>query len=154
VIEAGAAWLEATGPARALRESVVLYPAVSLIHVLGIGLLIGGVTVLDLRLMGAWRQVSLAALAGPARTVAAVGIAIALPSGAALLAARATDYAANPFLVAKLAAILLALANLAILHRSLAWQGRVAGPRLVIGGAVSLACWLAAVSAGRLIAYW
>ena len=45
----------------------------------------------------------------------------------------------------------------AALRRSVAWRGAEDGAgarRLAVGGAVSLAAWLAAVSAGRMIAYW
>jgi hypothetical protein len=155
VIADWAAWLEATEPARALRDGVLLYPLVSLVHVLGIGLLLGTVVVMDLRLLGVWRTLALPVVVGPARTVAATGIAIALPSGAALLAARATDYVTNPFVAAKFIAILLALVNVCALHRSAAWRRRDGGSaRLALGGGISLACWLSAVASGRLIAYW
>lgn len=149
-----AAWLEATGPATALRDGPYVYPLVALAHVLGIALLVGAVAVLDLRLIGVWRHLPLHAVAGPARAVAAAGVALALPSGVALLSARATDYLDNPFLAAKLVFVALALVNLALLHRSAAWRNGTGGRRLAAAGATSLVCWLGAVAAGRFIAYW
>jgi len=55
----------------------------------------------------------------------------------------------------------LALLNIAIVHRLPAWKER-ANPdmsarhrrQLAIAGGTSLICWVAAISAGRMIAYW
>lgn len=148
-----AAWLQATAPAQLIGDSVWLYPAVNVAHVLGVALLFGAIAVLDLRLLGLWRASSLDAVARPVR-VAGFGLAAALLSGVALFAAQATDYVDNPFLYAKFAAIALALLNLALLHRSgaLARGRETAGLRAA--GGLSLLLWLAAVSLGRLIAYW
>ncbi len=152
-----AAWLEASGVARTLRDGLWLYPLVNLAHVLGIALLFGAVTLLDLRLMGAWRAVPLAALARPAIPLAAAGFVLAATSGAGLLSVKAVEYAQNPFLYAKFAAVGLAGVNAAALHASSAWRSGSAGAlprRLAVAGGTSLLCWLGAVAAGRMIAYW
>ena len=73
---------------------------------------------------------------------------------------RATEYVENPFLWAKFGAVALGLANLVALHGSAAWRSEDGGStprfrrRLALAGGVSLAAWIAAVSAGRMIAYW
>lgn len=155
-----AAWLEASLLARALRAGPWIYPLVNLAHLLGVALLLGAIAVLDLRLLGLWRGTPLAALARATVPVAGAGLALALLTGPALLVVQAREYAANPFLWIKFGAVAAALANLGALHRSEAWRGAVddaeARPprRLAVAGAVSLAAWLAAVSAGRMIAYW
>ena len=149
--------------ARFLRSGPWLYPLVNLAHVFGIALLVGAIAVLDLRLVGLWPDVPIAALARTTVPVAGAGLALALVTGPALFAVRATEYVENPFLWVKFGAVAVALANLGALHGSAAWRGNGGGEasrphrrrrRLALAGAVSLAAWLAAVSAGRMIAYW
>lgn len=155
-----AAWLEASALARLLRAGVWLYPLVNVAHVVGVALLLGAVTVLDLRLAGLWRSVPLRAIAHPTVRVAAGGFGLAAASGAALLSVHARDYLANPMLYLKFSAIALAGINALAVHRSPAWtrpdhDGRQASARrLAMAGIGSLACWLVAVTAGRMIAYW
>ncbi|MGZ8287524.1 MAG: DUF6644 family protein [Allosphingosinicella sp.] len=154
-IRAFALWLEATPVARVLQDSGWLYAGVNTLHVLAIALLVGSVMVLDLRLLGLWRSVPVAALARPTVAVAAAGLALAILSGAALLSVQATDYVDNPFLYAKFAAILVGLANIAILRWAKgAWTDDRHAPRHVWAGLLSLLAWLSALAAGRLIAYW
>jgi hypothetical protein len=155
-----AVWLEASLVARVLRSGPWLYPLVNLAHPLGIALLVGAIAALDLRLVGLWPEVPTAALARATVPVAGAGLALALLTGPALLAVRATEYVENPFLWAKFAAVAVGLANLGALHASAAWRsgdearGGARRRRFALAGAVSLAAWVAAVSAGRMIAYW
>jgi hypothetical protein len=93
--------------------------------------------------------------------VAAAGFAVAATSGIALLATKATEYGGNPFLYIKFPAIAVGVINALTLRLSPAWQAR--GTRdlsqrenryLAWVGATSLTCWLTAITAGRMIAYW
>ncbi|MBY0297124.1 MAG: DUF2214 domain-containing protein [Methylobacterium sp.] len=154
MIGEAAAWLQATALAQTLRASAWLYPLVNLTHLLGIALLFGAIAALDLRLLGVWRGVPLEALARPLVPVAGAGLGLALATGPLLLTVQAVDYAANPLLYAKFAAIGVGLVNIALLHRRAAWRAEAGGPRLRAAGLVSLASWLGAIAAGRLIAYW
>jgi hypothetical protein len=154
-----AVWLEASLLARTLKAGPWLYPLVNLAHLLGIALLVGAIAVLDLRLLGFWPDAPLPALARTTVPVAGTGLALALATGPAMFVVRATEYVDNPFLWAKLGAVAVGLANLAALHGSAAWRdGGEASPssrrRFALAGGVSLAAWIAAVSAGRMIAYW
>lgn len=159
-MEDAAAWLEASAVARALKAGPWVYPLANLAHLLGVALLLGAIAVLDLRLVGLWPGVPLPALARAAVPVSGTGLALALATGPALFAVRATEYVENPFLWAKLGALAVALANLGALRRSAAWRsggadtGGRARRRLALAGAVSLLAWVAAASAGRMIAYW
>ena len=156
------AWLEASAAGEFVRESGRwTYGLVNLAHVFGIALLFGGIATLDLRLLGAWRRIPIAALATPAIPIAATGLILALASGVLLLSAQAREYVANPFLYIKFAAIALGIVNIAALHFSGVWRAietASASPsgrtRLAFAGAASLACWIATISAGRMIAYW
>ena len=156
------AWLQGSALGHAMRESGVwTYGVVNLVHILGIATLFGSVLVLDLRLLGLWRNVSLPAISTPTVPVAATGFVIAAASGVCLLATKATEYIGNPFLFIKFPAIGLGLLNVAVLNCLPAWKQhkhRELSSReqstLAMFGGISLACWLAAVSAGRMIGYW
>ena len=155
-------WIEGTGLGHYMRESGPwTYAVVNLSHILGVATLFGSVLVLDLRLLGCWRRIPIAALASATMPVATVGFGIAALTGTALLATKATDYLNNPFFDIKFPAIALGLINVLILNLLPAWRAR--GTRelsraehrqLAVMGGISMACWLTAVSAGRMIGYW
>jgi hypothetical protein len=145
-----------------MRESGVwTYGIVNLGHILGIAVLFGAILILDLRLLGFWRALPLAALSRASVTAAAAGFMLAAASGIPMLATKAGDYIGNPFLLIKFPAIALALLNVLILHRSAAWRAhrvRDLKPperhRLAVHGGLSLGLWLTVITAGRMIGYW
>jgi hypothetical protein len=156
------AWLEASPLGEFMRESGRwTYGITNLLHVFGIALLFGAIAVMDLRLLGAWRRIPIASLRTPLIPVAATGLIVAFVSGVGLLATQATEYIGNPFLLIKFGALALGLLNIAGLRAAGFWThaqeaettpaGRM---RLTAAGAVSLACWITVVSAGRMIGYW
>ena len=146
----------------AMRNSGVwTYGVVNLFHILGVATLFGAVLVLDLRLLGLWRTVPIPSIAGPTVPVATTGFVIAALTGVGLLATKATEYAGNPFLLIKFPAIAVALLNVAVVTSRPAWKAMgVREPTpperrtLAVCGGVSLAAWLTAVGAGRMIGYW
>lgn len=155
-------WLEGSSLGQLMRSSGVwTYGVVNLFHIFGIATLFGSVLVFDLRLLGAWRRVPLASLERPALTLAAFGFVLAVTSGTALVSTNGSEYVGNPFLPIKLAAIGLGLVNVVAVQFLPAWRARAAEPhaprqRLALGvvGGASLACWVTAVAAGRMIGYW
>ena len=157
-----AVWLQASALGHFMRESGPwTYAIVNLAHIFGLASLFGAILILDLRLIGVWRRTPLAAIAQVAGPVAVCGFALAATTGAGLLATKATEYVGNPFLYVKLPVIAVGFANALILRRSAAW--RALGRRelsaresrqLAWMGGTSLVCWLTAITAGRLIAYW
>jgi hypothetical protein len=137
------------------------YAVVNLAHIIGVATLFGAVLVLDLRLLGAWRRFPLISLTTPLVPVASVGFALAIVSGVCLLAANATEYIGNPFLLVKFPAIALGVINVMALTASRAWRHRATLaphaplPRsFAVAGAISLTTWLTAIAAGRMIGYW
>jgi hypothetical protein len=156
------AWMQASTLGHFMRESNPwTYAIVNLCHVLGVATLFGSLVVLDLRLMGVWRRVPLATITDVAAPVAAFGFSLAVFTGVGLFATKATEYVGNPFLYVKFPAIGLGLINVLVLTRLRGWRDRATrelsrGERLQLGvvGGISLACWLTAIAAGRLIAYW
>lgn len=155
-------WAEASSLGQAMRESGPwTYAIVNVLHVLGVAALFGSVLVIDLRLLGVGRRVPIATVSAATTPITAAGLLIALITGPALFATRATVYIGNPFLLIKFPAIALGLLNLAALRVLPAWRAsgtralsRFEHRQLAAAGAVSLLCWLTAVAAGRLIGYW
>ena len=156
------AWLEGSALGHVMRDSGVwFYGIINLAHILGVATLFGSILILDLRLLGLWKHIPLAALSRPTVIMAGLGLAVAVLTGSGLLATKASEYVGNPFLAIKFPAIGLGLLNVWILHRSTAWRAhrtRALSTREVsqlraMGGA-SLVCWLTAISAGRMIGYW
>ncbi len=156
------AWLEASTLGHLMRESGVwTYAIVNLLHILGVASLFGAILTLDLSLVGIRRRMPLVALADATVPIATCGFALAVATGVGLFATKATDYYDNPFLYIKFAAIGAGLLNVMVLHLSPAWQQRKARElslaerrRLAWMGGTSLACWLTAITAGRMIGYW
>jgi hypothetical protein len=147
--------LEALGLASHLARSAPLYALASAGHVLGIGLLLGPILLVDLHLVGLLRR-----LDGPAllflRRAAAWGVALAAGTGLLLFAVRPFEYFGNPAMRLKLLVV-----ALAVLHAlALEWRWRVAPATLRPGsgatraaGLTSLLLWLAALGLGRWIAF-
>lgn len=155
-------WIQMSALGRFMRESGPwTYAIVNLAHILGIGSLFGAIVILDLRLVGLWRRTPLSALADVAAPVATIGFGLAATSGICLLASNATDYVGNPFVYIKFPAIAVGVINAVALTLSPAWQARDKRElsqrehrQLAWMGGTSLACWLTAIGAGRMIGYW
>jgi hypothetical membrane protein len=118
VLEAIAAWPLAA----ALRGSAFAYLLVNAIHIAAIGLLLGSIATLDLRLLGVFRSHPLGHLAPPLVRVAVAGFLCAVITGALLFSTRPTAHAENPAFLAKLALICVGLLNVAILRLNRRWM--------------------------------
>lgn len=138
-------------------ESAYAYPVANLVHLLGLIMLVGGIGVVDLRLVGAFRSLPIAALSRVLTPIAIIGLLLMVPSGLTMFAADAKSMAASVTFQRKLVLIAVALAN-AILFRWV-WSRRIAdwdsapplGGRLMAGA--SLLLWLTIAAHGRMIAY-
>nr|WP_168724992.1 DUF6644 family protein [Rhizobium laguerreae] len=150
-------WLSATTPALALRRSGALYMFVNAAHILAIGLLVGAILPLDLRLAGFFRKVPVEIVAPFLSRAAAVGLAAAVVTGLCLFSVRAVEYAFNPAFLAKLCLIAIGLFNLSIVHFGQGWKTAVSTGIVRTGlrfsAALSAAIWIAALIAGRWIGF-
>lgn len=152
--------LEASALGQAMREWQWLYPAVEIAHVVGIALLFGSIVVLDLRLLGFSRGISVKRLAAHVLPWTAASFLLIVPSGLLLFIAHAGDLIANPVFAVKICLILAAGTNAAVFHaaafRSVARWDTGAPPPLAAraAAALSLALWIAVISCGRLLAYY
>ncbi len=155
-------WIEHSALGEFMRTSNLwTYAIVNVLHVLGIASLFGATVIMDLRLLGMWRSVPLRTVTTAAVPVAIGGLLLAITTGAGLFATQATEYLDNPFLFIKFSAIAVGVANAAAVRSLPEWQERgerdlLPGERrrLAVVGGISLASWIAAIAAGRLIAYW
>ncbi|WP_163558943.1 hypothetical protein [Halomonas sp. NO4] len=151
-MEALLPWLAGTPPAEWMRLSRWGYAAVNTLHVLGIALLVGAITALDLRLLGWRRRLPLVPLARLLQPVAIGGLCLALGAGLLLFLADPSGYAAMPLFWLKLSLISLAIANALALSLGAGLAHATPG-RLAAAGGVSLGLWLAVVVCGRLLAF-
>jgi hypothetical protein len=155
-------WLESSALAGALRGAGVwTYGLLNLGHILGLSVLFGSVLILDLRMLGLWRDMPLAVVSRPTVPLAGIGFVAAVTTGLLMISFNATEYYGNPFLYIKLPAIALGLVNVVVVEMLPAWRERGRRPltageqrQLAAAGGVSLACWVTAVAAGRMIGYW
>jgi hypothetical protein len=155
-------WLEGSALGELLRNSGVwTYGLINLGHIAGIATLFGAVLLLDLKLLGAWRGLPLAALTRPTVPLAAIGFLLAVLSGVCMICFNASEYLGNPFLLIKFPAIGLGLVNALIVSRLPAWRQRESREatakeqrQLALAGGISLVCWGTALAAGRMIGYW
>lgn len=148
-------WLESLSPVAALRGSVVLYPVVSALHIIGIGLLLGTIVIIDLRVIGLWQAERWRQALYELLPLARLGFALAVASGTWLFSIRATEYLANPALQLKLVLITIALLNVMVFHILWRCVDNDASPTVVLrlSAGLSLVVWLASVFAGRAIGF-
>jgi succinate dehydrogenase hydrophobic anchor subunit len=150
-------WLGGLPFALLLQRSGTLYLLVNAAHIAGLGLLVGTIVSLDLRMLGAFRAVPLAVLAPFLSRMAASGLALAILTGFLLFCVRPVEYAANPAFLAKLALVLLGILNALWLHAGHHWRGVLSDARVSsaarLHALASLMLWLGAVVAGRWIGF-
>lgn len=143
--------------AAVLRRSDVAYPVVSTLHILGIGLLAGAIMTLDLRIIGIIKRVTIADLAPLLSRVAGVGLLLAILTGIALFSVQPSHYLGNDAFLLKVSLVALGIINVILVHRSAGWKSALLGlgasTPLKLLASVSLLIWLAALFAGRWIAF-
>ena len=148
--------LEGSGFATWLRESgsIWAYPAVLTLHTMGLGVLVGASSVLDLRVLGCAPRIPLAPLE-KLFPIMWVGFWINAVSGVALFAADATTKGTTTVFMAKLVIIVAAVLVLFGMRRTVYGRGTVTTSTTVsrLLAVTSLALWLLAIITGRYMAY-
>jgi len=150
-------WLGTLPHAGLLRRSVTLYMLVNAAHILGIGLLVGAILPLDLRLMGVLKDGPVAVLAPFLTRVAATGLALAMLTGFLLFNVKPMEYAGNPAFLTKMGLLALGLANVLVQHKTYGWRttldgGDISAPVKMLA-AVSFVVWIGTIVAGRWIGF-
>jgi hypothetical protein len=150
--------LQESAYAFAIRDSTWIYPTANLTHILGLALLIGSILILDLRVLGVGRSVSIDARSRLTTPFSILGICLSLASGSVLFSADAGALETHPIFRLKMAILAVALVN-AVLFRLL-WRRRMVEWTNAVPGftklqaALSGIAWLSVGSCGRLIAYF
>lgn len=150
-------WLSESALARALIASSTLYVLANAAHILSIGLLIGSIVPLDLRLLGLFRNAQLAVLGPFLSRSAMIGAVLSIMTGTALFTVNAVEYATNlPFLL-KLGLLAAGIANALLVHANPGWRVALETGKsplsVKVGAALSLLIWTSAVIAGRWIGF-
>jgi hypothetical protein len=148
------AWLEATGLAEWVRSSSEGYPSMIALHALGMAVMVGLSLLIDLRILGWFAGIPLAALQR-FFSLAWIGFGINTLSGSALFTAQATSYIVDWVFMTKMTLVLLGAITAGILQPAIA----KAGPGVELSGGMkgvaglAIVFWLIAIVMGRLTAY-
>lgn len=126
-----------------------VYPALAVLHLIGLGALFGGLLVLDLRMLGRAAVLDPSALARLAVPAALAGFTLCLLTGVLMFAAHADEVWASWVFRVKLGLIVLAGLNALWFHRrgALRRQDGLAGWQSLF----SLMLWIAVIACGRWI---
>lgn len=156
------AWLENTPVALWVGLSLWAYPLLLAVHIVGLAVVVGIFSMRDLRLLGCFPGLAPAAFL-PLSRLAWVGFIVNAVSGILLFTSQAVTFVGNlPFLI-KIAAIVAGMVLAGIIQTRLRGELVTTGPAAAVGefsssiraiALVSLTCWLTAIVAGRLIAYF
>src|SRR5258708_37706469 len=120
-------WIGTWPGAVLLQRSGTAYLLVNAAHIVGVGLVMGGILPLDLRLAGVFRGVPIAAIAPFLSRSAAIGVVLAIATGLWLFSVQPVEYLANEAFLWKMALLGLALANIVLQHRSRHYRLALAG---------------------------
>lgn len=127
------------------------YPALEVLHIVGIALLVGNLVLLELRVWGLAPELPLRPLARLSLSLAVCGFVLLAGSGLLMFATRPDELLANRAFTIKLGLIMLAGLNAGWFHG----RGGIERPDRVARAltALSLGLWLAVIICGRWIAY-
>lgn len=152
------AWLEATAIADAIRTSVWLYPALETVHYIGLGILVGSIMIVDLRVLGFAKSLPVRAVLGLLPLVW-VGLIMNAVTGTFIFIYGATNFGTSGAFYLKMAFLVLAGLNALAFHvlstsRGEDWVSteRVPIPAKVVA-TVSFVLWIGVVTTGRWMAY-
>jgi hypothetical protein len=144
----------------AIRQNAIAFPAIECVHVLAICLVVGFITVVDLRLLGVpAHKRSVVALHREMLPLVWCAFALAAISGGLLFISNATGYAKNFDFQMKMVLLVLACINMLFFHvvgqRRLAeWHEGPTTPAVAkFSGGLSLLLWIGVVIFGREIGF-
>lgn len=153
-------WLQALHNwevAALLRRSLHVYPLLNATHIFSLALLIGAILPVDLRMLGLFSSIDAGPFLKVMTTISAAGLALAVVTGVLLFSVQPLEYAYNPAFLTKISLVGVGATNAIAVRFTAGWRqastSGVISPRLRIGAALSLIVWIAALIAGRWIAF-
>lgn len=129
----------------------VVYPALEVVHIVGIALLLGNLVLLELRVWGLGAALPIVPLARLALPLSLAGFGLIAASGLMMFAGQPAELLANRSFVWKMGLVMLAGANAAAFHARGGLQRCDAWAKAQT--ALSLGLWIAVIICGRWIAY-
>ena len=134
-----------------LKTHAFAYPALEVVHIVGIALLLGNLVLLELRVFGRGAALPVKDLARLSVSVALCGFALAAASGLRMFATQPAELLSNRAFTVKMLLLMLAGCNAAWFHGrgSLARLDGLARVQMLASSLI----WLAVVVCGRWIAY-
>ncbi len=149
-------WLEHSSLAAAIRQSLWMYPALEIVHIVGIVLLVGSTFSFDLRMMGFSTDIPLGGMSRFLLTWARRGLILVIPSGLLLFITNAGSLGMDPTFWLKIGLLILAGLNALVFHR-LVSKDRIDSLKLPIHSKIqaliSMVLWIGVIACGRLLAY-
>jgi len=151
--------LEDSSVATTIRNSAYLFPSLEAVHVIALSLMLGTITVVDLRLLGlASKGRSAGRVSSEVLTWTWIGFAVVALSGFTMFTTNARVYAHNTAFLIKLGLLAVAGVNMAIFHLTAErtidrWDRTAAPPIGKAAAALSLMLWVAVVFAGRVVGF-
>lgn len=135
----------------ALAAHPYAYPALEVLHLLGLALVLGNLALIELRVFGLGAALPAPELARLSLVLVALGFGLLVFSGILMFATQPQELLASRSFVVKMSLMSLALCNAAMFHArgSLKLLDTTARVQMV----VSTLLWLSVVTAGRWIAY-
>jgi hypothetical protein len=150
--------LEKTSWSVSIRQSTWLYPALEIVHILGIVMVVGAAFMFDLRLLGYGRDLEVSGLSKHLLPWSQRGLILVIPSGILLFLTNAQSLGTDPVFWLKLILLVAAAVNVLIFHKFIFTKER--GNRsgnlpfpAKISALVSITVWIAIIACGRLLAY-
>lgn len=158
-IAAVANWLQGLAVARFVAQAPWAFPAVETAHVIAIALVVGSITVVDLRLLGLWwRERPVVQIADELLPWTWTAFVVAAAAGGLMFISAAVKYAGDLPFQLKMLLLALAGANMLVFHygayRHVADWDEDRTPRAArIAAGLSLAFWIAIVACGRMVSF-
>jgi Family of unknown function (DUF6644) len=152
--------IEATSFATSIRDSIWMFPIIESIHVISFTLVVGTISIIDLRLLGlASTQRSFQRMSSDILKWTWAAFALTVATGLTMFSTNARIYYHNPFFRTKMLLLLLAGVNMAVFELTAgrtvrSWDRAPSAPRVGKTVAVlSLAIWIGVIFMGRIIGF-
>lgn len=134
-----------------LASSAWAYPALEVLHLVGVSLLLGNLVLFELRVFGWGAGIATEALAKLALPLVLLGFGLCVASGVLMFATQPAELLANRAFVIKMGILMLAGCNAAAFHARGSLQKLDGMARLHTSASVLM--WLSVLALGRWIAY-
>jgi len=142
-----------------IRQSLWAYPALEVIHILGIVFMVGAAFMFDLRLLGFSRNIRVTELAQHLLPWSRGGLYLIVPSGFLLFITNAQALGTDTTFWLKMGLLLLGGLNVLVFHKfffvsEIDQKAGTSSPfTFKISAIVSLIVWTAVIGCGRWLAY-